>query len=489
MALRSSSTAVGIAAAGSSPRRLLPRCAALGALLVRRLVVLGAEGEGDLLLRGARRAVFHGASRRVVSRCSSRTRRRGVPRHGRTGRRHAARRSTGSSGRVRVGARRPPGRARACLDPLAVRASAARRPAHRPSGFRSRRPTVARLLLRARRACSSASGSSTTSAGGSWSRRCSCRGRCSRSGRVSCSRPSSFAAALARRRFDTWRSRVAARLRLSAIVVVAVAAPWRIWYIAHDIEGEAGSQGLDPGRTTSAESGRLCAVRSRSSGIRPTGTRSWCSSSARWSSPLSRESARCSRSSATLTAFVLARRGCGRPGSSRSPETGVRAGRNLHRPVHGRGGAAVCRGDPAAPGLRVAATSGWRRRAASAPAGWSRGGDRRRSSPRVPRADDGQWSSAVPDPRRMRAAGCRRRARRRRVRPLRLAGRSGRAPGASADGRAHGDGDGLRRLRALESRPRRCAESRDRARCPRGGRDRRPRRRHSNVASTASLGP
>ena len=33
-------------------------------------------------------------------------------------------------------------------------------------------------------------------------------------------------------------------LALSAVVVVAVAAPWRIWYITHDIEGEAGSRGL-----------------------------------------------------------------------------------------------------------------------------------------------------------------------------------------------------------------------------------------------------
>ena len=40
-----------------------------------------------------------------------------------------------------------------------------------------------------------------------------------------------------------WRSRWPA-IALSAAVVVAVAAPWRIWYIAHDIEGEAGSQGL-----------------------------------------------------------------------------------------------------------------------------------------------------------------------------------------------------------------------------------------------------
>ena len=40
-----------------------------------------------------------------------------------------------------------------------------------------------------------------------------------------------------------WRARWPA-IALSALAVAVVAAPWRLWYIAHDIEGEAGSQGL-----------------------------------------------------------------------------------------------------------------------------------------------------------------------------------------------------------------------------------------------------
>jgi hypothetical protein len=40
-----------------------------------------------------------------------------------------------------------------------------------------------------------------------------------------------------------WRTRWPA-IALSALVVAAVAAPWRIWYVAHDIEAETGSQGL-----------------------------------------------------------------------------------------------------------------------------------------------------------------------------------------------------------------------------------------------------
>ena len=40
-----------------------------------------------------------------------------------------------------------------------------------------------------------------------------------------------------------WRARWPA-IALSALAVAVVAAPWRLWYVAHDIEGEAGSQGL-----------------------------------------------------------------------------------------------------------------------------------------------------------------------------------------------------------------------------------------------------
>ena len=59
-----------------------------------------------------------------------------------------------------------------------------------------------------------------------------------------------------------WRARWPA-LALAALVVAVVAAPWRIWYIAHDIEGEAGSQGLiQDGRPRRCLAG--CAPRVRS---------------------------------------------------------------------------------------------------------------------------------------------------------------------------------------------------------------------------------
>ena len=61
---------------GRAARGALPRRAPLRALLVGRLGVLGAEGEGDLLLRRARRGVLHDAARSVAThrscRCSTR---------------------------------------------------------------------------------------------------------------------------------------------------------------------------------------------------------------------------------------------------------------------------------------------------------------------------------------------------------------------------------------------------------------------------------
>ena len=74
-------TAVGIAAAGVLLEALLPGGTAVRALLVRRLVVLDAEGEGHLLLRRPRRAVLHAASGRVLSGARSHARRRRLPRH------------------------------------------------------------------------------------------------------------------------------------------------------------------------------------------------------------------------------------------------------------------------------------------------------------------------------------------------------------------------------------------------------------------------
>ena len=46
------------------------------------------------------------------------------------------------------------------------------------------------------------------------------------------------------------------RLALGGVVVLAVAAPWRIWYLVHGVSSEGPSDGLDPTRTRNG-SGRL----------------------------------------------------------------------------------------------------------------------------------------------------------------------------------------------------------------------------------------
>ena len=67
---------------GSLLEALFRSRTSLGPVLVGRLVVLDPEGEGDLLLRRARRGLLHHAARPVVSAARPGARRRGVPCHG-----------------------------------------------------------------------------------------------------------------------------------------------------------------------------------------------------------------------------------------------------------------------------------------------------------------------------------------------------------------------------------------------------------------------
>ncbi len=149
-----------------------------------------------------------------------------------------------------------------------------------------------------------------------------------------------------------WRSRWPA-IALSAAVVVAVAAPWRIWYIAHDIEGEAGSQGL--------------IQRDNLDGVWPAVRRAlevfW---EPRLLEPDRAALRRCARRRRARAGPHAARllRDAHRVRPRRwdvgdlgllADRSGAGAGRELHHPLHGRRGASVRRRDSAPSGCRVAA--------------------------------------------------------------------------------------------------------------------------------------
>ena len=176
----------------------------------------------------------------------------------------------------------------------------------------------------------------------------------------------------------------------------------------------------------------------------------------------------------------------GSPGPSRSSRSPRSSAGESHHPLHGRGGAAVCRGDPAAPRRRLARERRARRSVTGARGGSVRSRDRRRSSRRVRRGDSCQRLTAVPDPRRVRAAAVD-------GQPVDVVyGRStrrvgGRAPwiecwrsGSSGPSRSL-DGCGRWKV-VLEGVPSLEIAREVQAR----GADRRPRSRHSSVASRLS---
>ena len=128
---------------------LLSRRAPVRSVLVGRLGVLGAEGEGDLLLREHRPRALQGASRLVLSAARPRARCGRVQAHGKSRRRDAPRPVLALRCRVRLGARRASRRARSRLDPLAVRAPRPRRAANRDAFLHHRGGSLSRLPLRA----------------------------------------------------------------------------------------------------------------------------------------------------------------------------------------------------------------------------------------------------------------------------------------------------------------------------------------------------
>ena len=222
-------------------RGLLSRRAPVRSLLVGRLVVLGAEGESDLLLRKHRRRVLQAASRLVLSAARPRARRGRVQVHGKSRRRDAP---------------RP-------VLALRRRRSSGRSPGFSPSGF----PTGS-----SGRSCSSSSSRRESGRVSSSPRRISSStsSSCWRAvllftwlrdrdmwrlvtgvvlicGAVLTKREGMLLAALllfttfavtVRERGSAWRS-----LAVATVAVILVAAPWRIWYVAHGLSGETPTGG------------------------------------------------------------------------------------------------------------------------------------------------------------------------------------------------------------------------------------------------------
>ena len=142
-------------------------------------------------------------------------------------------------GRVRLGARGTPRRARPGLDPLALRRSSARRPRIGRRLQIAEADSVPRLSSSCSPRCSSSSGSSTGAlearggdGGALWDGAHETRRLLLAPPLRRCSAASLVASA------REWRSRVGPRSALASAIVAATAVPWRIWYVSHDVEGE-----------------------------------------------------------------------------------------------------------------------------------------------------------------------------------------------------------------------------------------------------------
>ena len=156
-------------ARGALPRGVVPRGTAVEPPGIRRVGVLGAEGDGDLLLRRPRRACLHDDSELVVPAAAADPRRRGLPRDRRRGRVHAARAVLVPRRRCRRGCGRAAPSSHPRVDPLAaasprsgrsslrraaVRAARRRPPRHprrrRGAAARAVAPRLGRLAARGR---------------------------------------------------------------------------------------------------------------------------------------------------------------------------------------------------------------------------------------------------------------------------------------------------------------------------------------------------
>ena len=163
------------------------------------------------------------------------TRRRRLPCDGLGRREHVASPVLVPGRWIPVGARGPPVRASPCLDPLALRARPAGRASAGPAVHGSRSGSPARLLLRRRR------GPARPVA----ARRRALEAR--PRDRPPLRHGAHEARGLLLARFS-WSPRSSARFpadarsgsrwQSCARIVVAVALPWRIWYVAHGIAGE-----------------------------------------------------------------------------------------------------------------------------------------------------------------------------------------------------------------------------------------------------------
>ena len=140
------------------PGSALPRRPALGPVRIRRVVVLGPEGEGDLLLRRPRRAVLQRAAERDVSAARAGARGLGLPLHGLGGRRHPPRAVLVPPGGLRRGGRGAAGDPRSAGAAVVVPAPRARQPARRRPERSSRRRTSRSTTSSRSPRCSSRSG-------------------------------------------------------------------------------------------------------------------------------------------------------------------------------------------------------------------------------------------------------------------------------------------------------------------------------------------
>ncbi len=154
-------TSVGIAAAGLLLEGLFRMSRSLGPLLVGCVVVLDTQGEGDLPLRRARRRILHHASGLVVSPAPARARRGRLPSHGKRRCRNPPRPVLAVRRGIRLGTRGDPRRARAPLDPLAVRARCSSSRLESAGDSRSPRPISSSTSSSSSPQFSSSSGCST----------------------------------------------------------------------------------------------------------------------------------------------------------------------------------------------------------------------------------------------------------------------------------------------------------------------------------------